>query len=419
MRRHFRHSLWMAFSVVLACSAIASAEVDREAAERVDMRPETPPSWSAKHLAAPVVALFRGAGHMYGERSFLVETTPSSAYLDIFYVRSGFQKRFEQAESPALIVVPSRVRSGSRDAITIRAFAEGYEQSSVTIDTDGRLKDLVIDLEPLPNSLEAVDYRYFAGRSTVTFMTREALTFRVQDSDTGYSFILNQTAIGPEALRVVEKIRGPWIAEAYHQQLGDDLMVSLVLNESAQKIEMDLRSRQLYDAPRDLHVFEIDLVEADSSAESVERALAALKQVRQSDITGCAAEFDSILRAQFDAGSLSRALRPRGAFSDRYLRAAMRRLGEVSIDQVVEFEDGAQLRVESPLELEMAMANASGAKGYLALLRRFVNRNETDALSRGEAIRSLLAPDLDTDEFASRLAVAEEAEAVCQRAGGR
>ncbi|MEE3328379.1 MAG: hypothetical protein VX252_13660 [Myxococcota bacterium] len=383
------------------------------------MRPETPPSWSGKHLSAPIVALFRGPNYMYGERSFRVETTPASGYLDIFYVRSGFQKKFEQAESPAIVIVPPRVETGPRDALTIRAFAEGYEQSSITIDVDGRLKDLVIDLEPLPNTLEAVDYRYFAGRSTFTFMTREALTFRVQDSDTGYSVILNQTAVGPEALRVIERIYGPRIAEAYHQQLGDDLMVGLVLRENARNVEMDLRSRQSYDAPRDLHVFEIDLVEVGSSANSVERALVALQAVRPSDVSGCAAVFDSSLRSQLDPGSLSRALRPRGAFSDRYLRAAMRRLGEVSLDRVVYFEDGTQLRVEGPLELELAISNASVAKGYLALLRSFVNRNEVDAMSRQQALRSLLAPDLGIDEFETRLGVAEAAEAACRKGGGR
>ena len=409
---------WLAVLILLAQATMASAEGNLEDAETVDMRPESPPSWGSRHLAAPIVSLFRGTDHMYGERSFRVETTPSTGYLDIFYVRSGFQKKFEQAESPAVVIVPSRVESGPRDAITIRAFAEGYEQSSVTIDVDDRLKDLVIDLEPLPNMLEAVDYRYFAGRSTIAFMTREALTFRVQDSDTGYSVILNQTAMGPQAVRVVERIHGPRIAEAYHQQLGDDLMVGLVLRADAQDLEMDLRSRQSYDAPRDLHVFEIDIVETGSSASSVESALAALNKVRSSDVSGCAAVFDSTLRSELDAASLARALRPRGAFSDRYTRAAMRRLGEVSLDRMVYFEDGTQLRVESALELEMAIANSSSAKGYLSLLRSFVNYNEADVISRKQALRSLLAPDLSLDEFETRLGAAEAAESRCRKGEG-
>ena len=403
----------------LASSTLALAETEEPAFETIDMRPEIPPSWSPRHLSAPIVSLFRGPSYMYKERSFLVETTPSAGYLDIFYVRSGFQKKFEQAESPVTVIVPSRVESGPRDSVTIRAFAEGYEQSSVTLDIDGDLKDLLIDLEPLPNMLESVDYRYFAGRATITFMTREALTFRVQDSDTGYSIILNQTAMGPEALRVVERIRGPRIAEAYQQQLGDDLMVGLVLREDARGARMDLRSRQSYDAPRDLHVFEIDLVETDASANSAERALSVLKQIQASDVSGCATVFDSALRSQLDPASLSRALRPRGTFSDRYLRAAMRRLGEVSVDHVVDFEDGTQLRIEGALELEMAVSNASAARGYLALLRSFVDQNEVNAMARQQALRSLLAPDLRTDEFESRLTAAEAAEVACKETGGR
>ena len=403
----------------LLSPTLVLADGEEPVFETIDMRPETPPSWSPRHLSAPIVSLFRGPSHMYKERSFLVETTPSAGYLDIFYVRSGFQKKFEQAESPVNVIVPSRVESGPRDSVTIRAFAEGYEQSSITINIDGKLEDLLIDLEPLPNTLESVDYRYFAGRATITFMTREALTFRVQGSDTGYSIILNQTAMGPEALRVVERIRGPRIAEAYQQQLGDDLMVGLVLREEAQADETDLRSRQSYDAPRDLHLFEIDLVETSASANSVKRALSALKQIQTSDVTGCAAVFDSVLRSELDPASLSRALRPRGAFSDRYLRAAMRRLGEVSVDHVVDFEDGTQLRVEGSLELEMAISNASAARGYLALLRSFVERNEVSPIARQQALRSLLAPDLRTDEFESRLTKAEAAEVACNNTGGR
>ena len=97
----------------------------------------------------------------------------------------------------------------------------------------------------------------------------------------------------------------------------------------------------------------------------------------------------------------------------------MRRLGEVSLDRVVYFEDGTQLRVESTLELEMAIANASTAKGYLSLLRSFVNRNEVGAMPKKQALRSLLAPELDIDEFERRLRVAEAAESTCRQGGGR
>lgn len=371
-----------------------------------------------KHLSAPIVSLFRGPNHMYGVREFSIETTPADGYVDLFYVRSGFQKRFEQAESPVRVIIPSRLEAGPRDSLTVRVFADGYQPTRVTFDINGKVEDLAIDLEPLPNSLEAVDYRYFAGRATISFMTREALSFRIQDSETGYAVILNETSISPEARSIVEAIRGPRIAEAYAQQLGADLVVRLMLREDAESAGLELRSRQSYDAPRALHVFEIDLVAEDVKAASVQRALATLAQVTASDVNGCAGVFDTTLRGQLDLGELSRALRPRGAFSDRYLRAGMRRLGEISVDRVVDFEDGTRLRLESPLEIEMAILNASTARGYLALLRSFVNRNETSPLSRQQALRSLVAPQLSASAFQKEISVAEAAEAKCRLGGG-
>ncbi|MFP6638923.1 MAG: hypothetical protein VCC04_01665, partial [Myxococcota bacterium] len=364
------------------------------------------------------VSLFRGPNHMYGVREFSIETTPADGYVDLFYVRSGFQKRFEQAESPVRVIIPSRLEAGRRDSLTVRVFADGYQPTRVTFDINGKVEDLAIDLEPLPNSLEAVDYRYFAGRATISFMTREALSFRIQDSETGYAVILNETSISPEARSIVEAIRGPRIAEAYAQQLGADLVVRLMLREDAESAGLELRSRQSYDAPRALHVFEIDLVAEDVKAASVQRALATLAQVTASDVNGCAGVFDTTLRGQLDLGELSRALRPRGAFSDRYLRAGMRRLGEISVDRVVDFEDGTRLRLESPLEIEMAILNASTARGYLALLRSFVNRNETSPLSRQQALRSLVAPQLSASAFQKEISVAEAAEAKCRLGGG-
>ena len=177
---------------------------------------------------------------------------------------------------------------------------------------------------------------------------------------------------------------------------------------------MDLRSRQAYDAPRDVHLFEVDLVSTGSSAASVENALAALARVQSADVSGCAAVFDDKLRRELDSAELARALRPRGAFSDRYLRAAMRRLGEVSVDQTVDFEDGSRLRLESPLELEMAITNSSTARGYLSLLRRFVSENEVDSLAERQGFRSLLAPSLTMQEFEQKVGVARAAEAKCR-----
>jgi hypothetical protein len=353
---------------------------------------------------------------MYRERRVRIDTTPAGGFVDLFYVRSGFQKRFEQAEAPVIVILPSRLEAGPRDSFKIRAFAEGFQQKSVTFRMSARFEDVNIDLSPLPNLLDGVAHRYFAGRSSISFLTRESLTFRLQEADDGFAVILTQTAMSDEARHGVEMLRSRLIEEAYGQQLGEDLMVKVILRPRARAGAVELRSRQGYDVPRDLHVFTIDTVPADSAAESVAAALDALASLTPKDVSGCALRFDDALRASLDEGDLSRALRPQGEFTDRYLRAAMRRLGEVSVDGVVDFTDGMQLRPQAPIELEMAISNAAHARGYLALVRSFVARLEGEDGDPREALRGLLAPEMPADRFDALLESAESVEAGCATA---
>lgn len=404
--------LGLALACPLGCASAPLEAVD-SGVEVLDLRPARPSDWSFRHLGAPFVALLRGPDYVYAPRRIHIETTPSGGYLDLFYVRSGFQKRFEQAESPVVVILPSRLDAGPRDSFTVRAFAEGYRQESVTHKLSERFEEIALDLSPLPNRLDAVSHRYFAGRSSVAFLTPVALTFRVQEADDGIAVILNETALAPDAREAVEAIRSPLIAEGYGQQLGEDLMIKLVLSDSAARESIEVRSRQRYDAPRDHYEFALDLVPADSAAQSVEQALDALAALQPGDVTGCALAFDDTLRGGLDPGALARALRPRGAFTDRYLRAAMRRLGEVSVDGVVDFTDGTRLRPSSAIELEMAVSNAATARGYLALLRSFVGRLEADPAHRDSALKSLVAPELAASRFEAALEDARRSEGAC------
>ena len=405
--------------LLAACASAPEPPPATDEREVVDLSPETPPTWSFRYLTAPVISLFRGPSYMYAPQQIEIETTPAGGYVDLFYVRSGFQKRFEQAEAPVTVILPSRLRAGPRDAFTVRAFAEGYRQKSVTVKLGDRLSDLTIDLDPLPNQLDGVSHRYFAGRTAITFLTRVALTFRVQETDDGYAVILTETALTPESRAALETIESPLLREGYGQQLGEDLMVKLVLADPAAAEQLEVRSQQRYDGPRDLYEFALELVPTGSEAERIEAALAAIEALGPGDVTGCALAFDDALRSELDAGSLARALRPRGAFTDRYLRAAMRRLGELSVDGVVGFVDGTQLRPASPLELEMAIANSATAEGYLALLRRFVEHLEAEPAHRASALKSLIAPELPRALFEELLERADESERRCRGARDR
>jgi hypothetical protein len=94
----------------------------------------------------------------------------------------------------------------------------------------------------------------------------------------------------------------------------------------------------------------------------------------------------------------------------------MRRLGEISADGVVDFVDGGHYRTGAPIELEMALSQAAVAKGYLALLRRFVAQVEPSEHQR-EALRSLVAPELSPRLFEPLVEAAEATERRCQARG--
>jgi hypothetical protein len=289
-------------------------------------------------------------------------------------------------------------------------FAPGHQQRSITLKVHTREERVVLDLDPLPNRLEAVAHRYFAGRGSLALLTRELIAPRLQKEPEGFAVFLAQSGMSEEAERSLESVRNALIEESYGQQLGEDLAVRVALRpEHVDAIE--LRSRQSYVAARELHVFAIDVVPRDGGARAVEAALAALARLAADDLSPCALRFDAVLRSALDPGALSRALEPSGEFTDRYVRAAMRRMGEVSPGGAVSFPDGSSYRPSVPIELDAALSQAGSAIGFLAILRSFAE--ELEGEHSVEALRSLIAPELDLDGFAGQLEQARSAERAC------
>jgi hypothetical protein len=237
----------------------------------------------------------------------------------------------------------------------------------------------------------------------------------MQQGGAGPSLILPQTAALPDARASLEGVRGPLVASLVAQQLGEDLVVRIGLSDAAKSGSYELRSRQGEDPARGLHTFAVDLVPPDGGAQAVERARSALARIALSDVTGCAADFDAALRADLDPEQLARALAPRGTFTDPFLRAALRRLGEVSPGGAIELTDGTRYRSSVPLELSAAASDPAQAKGYLALLRRLVAELEPED-HRREALRGLVAPELPRPAFDAALDAAESRERVCKAA---
>jgi hypothetical protein len=405
--RHILHLL-VAFGLLTPLTA--------DAREVVDLVPDERASWGATNIFAPITGLFLGGpNYWYKAREIEVETVPPGALLDLFYVRASFQKRYEQADAPVTIRLPSRVEAGKRDSVTIRALVDGYRQEEVHVRVRSRQKKVVIELSPLPNSLLGVTHTYFAGRASLAFLTKEALTFRVQKSSDGFSVVLTETGAPSGAGAAVAGLSSPLVRAVGARQLGEDLVVRVVLTNRAVDGEIDIRSRQAFDPVRNIHKFALDLVPADGGAEAVARAKAALARIRRHDVTGCALAYDSALRGRLDSAALSRALAPAGSFTDPYLREAMKRLGQLSPGGFVSLTDGSKFRASAPIELVAALSRADEVVGYLAILRKFVAELEPPE-SRRQTLRGLVAPELSSESFDAVADFAESRELGC-RAG--
>lgn len=394
--------------------ALGSAlRITTASAEVVELIPNERSAWGATNLFAPITGFFLGGpGYWYSARRIEVDTTPPGAALDLFYVRGNFQKGYEQADAPATIVLPSRIEAGPRDSLTIRALLDGYKQTEVHVRVRSRETKLHIDLAPLSNALVAMAHGFFAGRTTLSFVTKEALTFRLQQASDGFTVVLTSTGKSPGAEGTLEGVRSSVLKNVKAQQLGEDLVVRVSLTDAARARKVETRSRQSFDAVRGLYTFALDLVAPEDGSTPVQRAQAALRNIQPGAVSGCAREFDAALHEQLEPSALTRALAPSGAFTDPYLRAALKRLGELSPGGELTLVDGTRFRAAIPIELSAAASQAGEVRGYLALLRAFVEELEAPS-DRRESLRGLIAPELGVAKFDTAMDAAELREQRC------
>ena len=149
----------------------------------------------------------------------------------------------------------------------------------------------------------------------------------------------------------------------------------------------------------------------------MQRAQAALKADPAREVSGCAVEFDAALHERLEPSALARALAPTGGFTDPYLRAALKRLGELSPDGTLPLADGTRFRATVPIELSAAASQAGEVQGYLALLRQFVAGLEPES-DRRESLRGLIAPELGAASFDEIMTAAELRERQCLARAG-
>ena len=388
-------------------------ELAEDEFEIVELKPDDAPSWTPNNLLAPITGLFLGGpGYWYDDRVVEIETTPPGAALDLFYVRRNFQKRYEQADAPARVILPPRIEATDRDSLNVRALLDGYRQVEERILIRSRDERVVIDLSPLPNSLIAFSHTYFAGRGSLNFLTKEALTFRLQKSSDGIGVVLTETGQDPAAKEAMRGVQSALVDSVRGQQLGEDLVVRVAFTERGLG-DYEQRSRQTVDPVRGLHHFALDLVPKQGDGDDVQRAVDALARLKAADVSGCALDYDTSLREQLDPADLARALTPNGSYTDKYMRAAMKRLGEVSPGGAIRMIDGSEFRSDIPIELMAAATQPGQAIGYLSLLRQFVAELEP-APYRRMVLRGLIAPEVPPDRFDAFADEAERREQGCQ-----
>jgi len=412
-----RSSLRLFFSVLIALSASAAgAEKERPSAavtrKRVELIPTDRVAWRASKLFAPVTGLFLGGpDYWYGERTIEIDTKPSGAMLELAYVRENIQKRFERAQAPILLVLPSRIEAGRSDSVEIRALLDGHRRAERKLEVRSRETELEIELAPLPNLLRGVSHRYFARRGLLGFLTEEALAFRVHEMSDGFSIALLETGKSPDAAAMMAGISSPNIESLRAESLGEDLVLRVKLHESVVG-NLELRTTQGYDSVRELHRLSIHLVPSLEGASSGNRVRDALANIDREDVFGCALEFDRSMRSQLDPAALARALVPASSFVDPYLRAALKRLGEISPKGVIEITDGSTFSPSIPIELSAAGIRSAEALGLLALLREFVAELESPS-HRVSTLKGLIAPEQSRERFDIVLEKAESLEQRC------
>jgi hypothetical protein len=399
-------------AAILAYALMPGVAAASPEGEVVHLVPEDRASWRARNLFG-----WMRPGHFYGERKLEIESTPPGATLELFYVRSNFQKLYQQAVAPATVILPRRSEAGPRDSVTIRASLPGFRQMETSIRVESKQEEVILDLDPLPNALRGIAHTYFGGRGSLSFLTDESATVRMQERKDGVQLVMAETGMDEDLEGSVAGLTSPLVENVEAIQIGEDLLIRVQLAEVARGGGVDLRSRRAHDAIRDLYSFSLDLVPADGGVAAVERARAALARISARDVGRCRLAFDETLRSELDPGALSRALSPKGAFTDPYLRAAMKRLGEISPGGAVTLLDGSQLRPGVPLELAAATSQGSQVKGYLAVLRAFADQLEP--AHPDPVLRSMVAPELDPAQFEVVLEAARRSEQACRSQAAR
>jgi hypothetical protein len=387
---------------LIAGSASVRAE---DTVNHVDLIPAERAAWSPKNLGIGLSSVLGGWNYWYAEREISVETVPSDAHLRLYYIRSNFQKRFEESRSPALVKIPPRVDMTYKDAVKFHAITDGYLAQEVSYDAQKVPDHVVLQLQVLPNSLVFLGHTELAGRTSLTLRTTEQPDVRMSKNTSlkGFQIALTKTAVKLEGK---PPTAGGHLTGIDAIQLGEDSIVRVGTDSN----DLEVRSRQSFDAVQQQYVYVFDIVPPGSAAPTEGQIRAQLDALSFSPDATCDDRFASALREKLGDAELADAFRPSGELADLYRREAMLRLGRFQ-QGTVRTDTGETLRTGSSLELALAMQSAARVKGYLALLGAFARTESQPA----DTLRTLVAPTRSSAEFAPAYEAAETARKDCHR----
>ncbi len=375
------------------------------AVNQVDLIPTERAAWSPKNLGIGVTSMLGGWNYWYTVREISVETVPTNADLRLYYIRSNFQKRFEQSHTPALVKIPPRVDMTYKDAVKFHAIADGYLAQEVSYDAQKVPDHVVLQLQVLPNSLVSLSHTELAGRTSLTMRTTEQPDVRMSKNTSlkGFQIALTKTAV---KLAGKPPTGGGHVTGLAAIQLGEDAIVRVETDAG----DLEVRSRQSFDAVQSQYVYVFDIVPPGTAAPSDGQVRARLDALGFTPDANCDDRFAAVLREKLGDAALTDAFRPSGELTDMYQREAMLRLGRYH-EGTVKTDTGETLRTGSSLELALAMQSAARVKGYLALLAALAQSEPQPA----DALRTLIAPTLSPADFSPVYDAGQAARRDCHR----
>lgn len=382
------HVLLPTFLAVL-CLALPLGTVSGDDVPEIEFFPPDTGQWGIRNIGAGVTSVLGLWGYWYSNLKTVVETVPSDATVELFYIRANFQKNFTRVSPPIRVILPPRIKTTPKDALTIRVASPGYKGREITFDVEDIPKKILLELAPLPNSLTFLGHTHLARRTTLTLRTTKEPQFRViQSRDVpGFTLALTETA---DQVDGDAKLSGGQVESVEVAQVGEDLLLKV----NTQTKDVDVRSKTRYDPIRKEHIFLLDLVPKGARAPSFDQVRKQLERVSFPAAGPCRDSYETEIRDSLDPEAVARAHRASGSIADLYRRETMKRVGRIERG-TVHTTTGETLRTGNPLELELAMQSAGNVEGYIAFLGALARSQPDPPL----ALRSLLAPEQSAEEF--------------------